>query len=71
LIATEEWCARDPSLGWPTDKRVEIHRIPGEHAAAYREQADSIAEILRTSIQSAEIENGVASPSPALSTLPI
>ena len=70
LIATEEWCARDPSLGWRTDNRVEIHRIPGKHDTAYLEQAHLIADVLRASIQSAEIEIGAAPSSPAPSTPP-
>jgi thioesterase domain-containing protein len=61
LIASEEWSALDPSLGWRGDNRLEIHRIPGKHANAYNEQAHRIADILRASIRSAETAMGTAS----------
>jgi hypothetical protein len=46
LIASEEWCALDPTLGWRNDN-VEIHRIPGKHATYVRDQAHLVADVLR------------------------
>src|SRR5262249_15594769 len=42
LIASEEWCALDPTLGWRSD-RVEVHKIPGRHNTYLREQVHVIA----------------------------
>jgi amino acid adenylation domain-containing protein len=61
LIASEEWCALDPTLGWRNDN-VEIHRIPGKHATYVRNQAHLVADVLRSCLDRIDRQAGDTVP---------
>jgi thioesterase domain-containing protein len=53
VIANEEWCNADPTLGWIATEGIEVHRIPGTHQTYFRDHIRMVADVLRSCIEKA------------------
>ena len=47
IIANEQACAADPTLGWNAPGGLEVHKISGNHENYLRDHPDDVAVILR------------------------
>jgi surfactin synthase thioesterase subunit len=47
VIANEETCAADPTLGWHSPGGLEVHQVPGNHENYLRDHPDRVADIVR------------------------
>ena len=56
IIANEEWCRDNPTLGWSTTGGLDVYRIPGDHNTYLRGHSSMVAEILRNSMAKFERE---------------
>jgi hypothetical protein len=56
VIANEEWCRDNPTLGWSTTEGLDVYRIPGNHNTYLRGHLTMVAEILRNSMAKFERE---------------
>jgi amino acid adenylation domain-containing protein len=56
VIANEEWCNENPTLGWPNSGGLDVYKIPGNHHTYMRGHLPMVAEILRTCIEKFERE---------------
>jgi thioesterase domain-containing protein/acyl carrier protein len=57
VIANEEWCKADPTLGWRTSGGLQVYRIPGNHDTYLREHVDMVADALGTCLERFESES--------------
>jgi hypothetical protein len=56
VIASEEKCRSNPTLGWVAQGGVEVYSIPGTHNTYLRDHSQMVASILRAGIHRAEIK---------------
>jgi thioesterase domain-containing protein len=56
VIANEEWCKDDPTLGWPrvAHGELQVHRIPGDHDTYITRNIVRVADVLRDCLKNAE-----------------
>jgi thioesterase domain-containing protein len=57
VIANEEWCNENPTMGWPNSGGLDVYEIPGNHNTYMRGHQPMVAEIIRTCIEKFEREN--------------
>ena len=58
VVANEEWCKADPTLGWPglAVGGLEVHKIAGNHDTYITQNVGTVAKVLRDCLERAEGE---------------